>query len=149
MSASGPPRWRRVAALEEIPPRGARVVTLGGDAVALFRASDDRVFALRDRCPHRGGPLSQGIVHGHCVTCPLHDWVIDLESGEAKGPDEGATASFDVRVEGRDVWLAVSAAAAGTAAAARPPETVETEQPAETAMAADAPRAAPLAAAGR
>jgi nitrite reductase (NADH) small subunit len=66
--------------------------------VAVFRTGSGEVFALRDQCPHRGGPLSQGIVHGTRVTCPLHDWVIDLTSGKATGADEGATPTFNVRV---------------------------------------------------
>jgi len=101
--------WFRVAALDEIPPLGARVVRIAERTIAIFRISDDRVFALLDRCPHRGGPLSQGIVHGDCVTCPLHDWVINLTSGEAVGPDEGATERFPVRLEDGDVMLGVSA----------------------------------------
>ncbi len=90
-----------------IPTRGARVLRVEGYDIALFRTTGDRVYALEDRCPHRGGPLSQGIVHGHCVTCPLHDWVIDLESGEATGPDEGATERFDVTIENGRILVAV------------------------------------------
>jgi nitrite reductase (NADH) small subunit len=67
--------------------------------IAVFRTADDRVFALEDRCPHKKGPLSQGIVHDGCVTCPLHNWVISLESGEAQGADDGRTLSFPVRLE--------------------------------------------------
>ena len=100
--------------LEAIPRRGARVLRARGRAIALFRTTDDRVYALEDRCPHRGGPLSQGIVHGHCVTCPLHEWVIDLESGEATGPDEGATARFPVRIEDGRILVAVEPAAPAT-----------------------------------
>ena len=68
-----------------LPERGARCVRVGGVAIAVFRTSTGEVFALRDQCPHRGGPLSQGIVHGTRVTCPLHDWVIDLEDGPGDG----------------------------------------------------------------
>jgi nitrite reductase (NADH) small subunit len=117
---SDPIRWRRVASLDEIPRLGARVVRLAEISIAIFRTSDDRVFALLDRCPHRGGPLSQGIVHGDCVTCPLHDWVIDLSSGEATGPDEGATGIFQVRVENGDVILDVSNLADSSAGYAEP-----------------------------
>ena len=91
--------WLDAGPLAAIPPRGARVIEAGGERIALFRTGDDRVFALRDRCPHRGGPLSQGIVHGARVTCPLHDWVIDLASGAATGADVGCTPVFRVRVE--------------------------------------------------
>jgi len=96
--------------LDAIPRRGARVLRAEGRTIALFRTTDDRVYALEDRCPHRGGPLSQGIVHGHCVTCPMHEWIIDLESGEATGPDEGATLRFDVRIDDGRILVAVEPA---------------------------------------
>jgi nitrite reductase (NADH) small subunit len=99
--------WYDAGPVDGIPPRGARVVVLGDERIAVFRAGDDRLFALRDRCPHRGGPLSQGIVHGHRVTCPLHDWVIELASGEAVAPDKGCTAVFEVRVEAGRVLVDV------------------------------------------
>ena len=91
--------WLDVGPLAALAERGARVVRVGGLRIAVFRTSDLRVFALRDECPHRGGPLSQGIVHGDCVTCPLHDWVINLSTGQATGADEGATLTYPVRVE--------------------------------------------------
>lgn len=103
--------WVFVAKLEEIPPRGARVLHIGTESIGVFRTSDDEVFALRDSCPHKAGPLSQGIVHGHCVTCPLHDWVIDLRSGEATGPDEGATQNYPVSVEDGRVFVNVAGVA--------------------------------------
>ncbi len=97
-----------VAALEEIPRRGARTVTTASGAIALFRTGRDDVFALRDRCPHRGGPLSHGIVHGEHVTCPLHGWVIALASGAAEGEDAPCVARFRVRVEQGRVLLATN-----------------------------------------
>ncbi len=97
--------WKEVANLEEIPRLGSRVVAVEDGTIALFRTSDDRVFALRDACPHKQGPLSQGIVAGHTVTCPLHNWKIDLESGEALAPDEGCTNVFPVKVEAGVVYL--------------------------------------------
>jgi len=102
--------------LDAIPRRGARVLRVDDLTIALFRTTDDNVFALEDRCPHRGGPLSQGLVHGHCVTCPLHDWIIDLESGEATGADEGATARFDVRIDDGRIFVAVEPVAAAAPA---------------------------------
>ena len=84
--------WSRVCLIAEIPVLGARVIEAAhasGDNVAIFRTADDRVFALRDRCPHKGGPLSQGIVFGESVACPLHGWNIDLASGCAHAPDRG------------------------------------------------------------
>ena len=75
--------------------------------MALFRNAEDKVFALLDRCPHKGGPLSQGIVHGERVACPLHNWNIELESGAAVAPDQGCAARFPVRVEDGHVWIAL------------------------------------------
>ena len=90
--------WIPAGRLEDIPRQGARVLAAPGGAIALFRTVDDEVFALADRCPHKGGPLSQGIVHGRKVACPLHDWKISLDTGIAVAPDEGCAASFPVRV---------------------------------------------------
>jgi nitrite reductase (NADH) small subunit len=97
--------WRRVCALEEIPRLGARVVRSASGDIAVFRNADDAVFALADRCPHKGGPLSQGIVHGRQVTCPLHGWNIGLEDGEALAPDQGCARRYPVKVEGGEVFL--------------------------------------------
>jgi len=101
--------WLDVGALGAIPSRGARVLTTPDGAIALFRTGNDRVYALRDRCPHRGGPLSQGIVHGDCVTCPLHDWVIELATGSARAPDDGAVETFPVRIDNGRVLVDVQA----------------------------------------
>jgi nitrite reductase [NAD(P)H] small subunit len=101
--------WLDLGPESGLPPRGARVVRLGELEIAVFRTGTGEIFALRDRCPHRGGPLSQGIVHGTRVTCPLHDWVIDLASGCATGVDEGCTPTFPVRVVGGRVEIDVPA----------------------------------------
>ncbi len=98
-----------IAALDDIPPQGARVVRTPHGCVAVFRTADDRVFALDDRCPHKGGPLSEGIVHGTQVTCPLHNWVFDMATGQAQGADDGRVATHPVRVEGGRIWLDVRA----------------------------------------
>lgn len=94
-------RWVDICALEEIPARGARRVDIGVHPIAIFRTGADEVFALIDRCPHKHGPLSMGIVHGASVTCPLHGMVIDLASGEPTGADagKGCTPRVDARVE--------------------------------------------------
>ena len=92
--------WIDIGALEDIPLRGARVIKSKLGCVALFRTHEDKVFAVDDRCPHKGGPLSEGIVHGASVTCPLHNWVFSLETGEAQGADEGRIGTYEVRVEG-------------------------------------------------
>jgi len=100
-------RWIEVGPVEAIPHLGSRIVRTARGDIAVFRTFDDAVFALRDRCPHKGGPLSQGIVHGHRVTCPLHNWVLELTSGEAVGPDVGCARSYPVRIEDGVVWLAL------------------------------------------
>lgn len=94
-----PLTWLDLCTVEDIPRQGARTVESPRGRIALFRTHDDAVFALRDACPHNGGPLSQGIVHGHAVTCPLHNWVIDLATGGVQGPDEGCAGHLPVRVE--------------------------------------------------
>ena len=104
--------WQVICRVDEIPMLGARRVHReGAPAVAVFRTDGDRVFALLDRCPHKGGPLSQGIVHGSAVTCPLHNWVIDLQTGAAQGADEGCARPLAVRVDGGRVRLAQAVAA--------------------------------------
>ena len=107
--------WMEVGLLVDIPARGARVVRTSEGNIAIFRTADDRIFALEDRCPHRNGPLSQGIVHDHKVTCPLHDWVIDLASGEAQGVDTGCTGVKPVKVEGGRIYLRLASRGARAA----------------------------------
>jgi nitrite reductase (NADH) small subunit len=98
-------QWLEIANLEDIPKLGARVVKTDTVEIAVFRTRNDEVFALKDECPHRKGPLSQGIVHDTTVTCPLHNWKIDLASGQAKAPDEGCSRSYPVRVENGRIFL--------------------------------------------
>ena len=100
--------WIEIVALTDIPKLGSRVVKTNTANIALFRTSDDQVFALRDECPHKGGPLSQGIVHGTSVTCPLHNWKIDLSSGEALSPDQGCTNVFPAKVENGMVYISLT-----------------------------------------
>ena len=98
--------WTRICALQDIPVLGSRrVQRRAGVDVAVFRSADDDVFALLDRCPHKGGPLSQGIVFGKSVACPLHNWTIGLADGCAKEPDEGCTQPFQVKLAGGEVFL--------------------------------------------
>ena len=97
--------WTDIGALDAIPRLGARTIRAGEAKIAIFRTDDDRLFALEDKCPHKGGPLSQGIVHGCRVTCPLHNFVIDLRSGEAVAPDEGKARKIDVRLVGDRIEL--------------------------------------------
>ena len=102
--------WIEIGRLADIPRRGGRrVARLDGSApIAVFRTADDEIFALIDRCPHRGGPLSEGIVQGRAVACPLHGWVIELDNGRAEPPDEGCTSVVAVRLAGDRILLKVA-----------------------------------------
>lgn len=91
--------WLDIGHINDIPERGARIVKTHLGCVAVFRTAENEVFATSDRCPHKGGPLSEGIVHGRQVTCPLHNWVFSLETGQAQGADEGEIATFATRIE--------------------------------------------------
>jgi nitrite reductase (NADH) small subunit len=100
-----------ICRLEDIPKLGARRYQGDdGRTIAIFRTESDKVFALRDSCPHKGGPLSQGIVFGESVACPLHNWCISLETGTAAAPDEGTVERFNVKVVGGEVELEVTPA---------------------------------------
>jgi len=102
--------WKAICRVDEIPVLGARRVARGtGTDVAIFRNAEDKVFALLDRCPHKGGPLSQGIVFGESVACPLHNWSIGLDDGCARAPDVGCTPKFSVKVDNGVVHLDVEA----------------------------------------
>ena len=97
--------WIHIGAVADIPRRGARCVTTTLGRIAVFRTGDDRIFAIEDRCPHKGGPLAQGIVHDASVTCPLHNMVISLQTGEAQGADEGRVRTFATRVDQGDIFI--------------------------------------------
>ena len=99
--------WKKLCPLDEIPRLGSRVVASEHGDIAIFRLANDEVFAVHDKCPHKGGPLSQGIVNDGTVTCPLHGWKIKLDSGEAVAPDVGCTPPFSVKRVGEDVWFAL------------------------------------------
>ncbi len=101
--------WLDIGVLDDIPLRGARCVKTPNGRIGIFRTHDDRVFAIEDHCPHKGGPLSQGIVHGASVTCPLHSWVFSLETGKALGADEGSVKTIPVRVEAGRIAISLGA----------------------------------------
>jgi nitrite reductase (NADH) small subunit len=103
--------WIAIGSLDDIPVRGARCVNTPVGRIAVFRTAEDQVFAIEDHCPHKGGPLSEGIVHGTSVTCPLHNWVISLETGKALGADEGETRTHQIRVEEGRLFIALERAA--------------------------------------
>jgi nitrite reductase (NADH) small subunit len=101
-------QWVEIGVAGDIPLRGARVVRLRGHEIGVFRTSAGEVYAIDNRCPHRGGPLSEGIVHDGAVTCPLHNWVLDLKSGQARGADEGCVRTFTTELrEGERIFLRV------------------------------------------
>ncbi|AKS46023.1 assimilatory nitrite reductase (NAD(P)H) small subunit [Octadecabacter temperatus] len=93
-----PANWVDIAALEDVPKRGARLIKTAHGCVAVFRTGADEVYALDNACPHKQGPLADGIVHDKSVTCPLHNWVISLETGEVQGADEGQVATYPAKV---------------------------------------------------
>ncbi len=103
-------QWVRACRVDDIPRLGARVVKGAQQNIAVFRNGEDEVFALADQCPHKGGPLSQGIVHGRKVACPLHNWNIQLEDGCAVAPDAGCARRYAVKVEAGEVFLQLSPA---------------------------------------
>lgn len=100
--------WVDIGSVTDIPRRGARCVNTPNGKIAIFRTMEDQVFAIDDKCPHKGGPLSQGIVHGAQVTCPLHNWVFSLESGQAQGADNGAVATHELRLEDGRILIDVA-----------------------------------------
>lgn len=97
--------WTHACRLDDIPLLGSRLVVRAKGNIAIFRTTDNQAFALLDRCPHKGGPLSQGIVHGNSVTCPLHSWTIDLASGEAQAPDVGCARHIPLRIEDGNILI--------------------------------------------
>ena len=97
--------WLNICGLEDIPVRGARRFHTTTGELAIFRTSTEEVYAIDNRCPHKNGPLSEGIVHDHGVTCPLHNWVISLETGLVQGEDEGQVATYPARVENGRILL--------------------------------------------
>ena len=107
--------WIDICAIDDIPLRGARKLKTALGCVAVFRTDEQEVFAAADTCPHRGGPLSEGIVHAQSVTCPLHNWVFDLTTGQAQGED-GSIPTFPVRIDGSRVLIDSARLAARSAA---------------------------------
>ena len=123
--------WKKICLVNDIPVLGSRrVARPQGLDVAVFRNSEDKVFALLDRCPHKGGPLSQGIVFGSSVACPLHNWSIGLCDGQAAAPDEGCTPRFAVKVEDGQVYLDADELAAHATGFVRPMAGPGAKQPA-------------------
>ena len=97
--------WIEIGTIDAIPRRGARCVNSPLGKIAVFRTVDDQVYAMENRCPHKNGPLSEGIVHGASVTCPLHNWVFDLATGKAQGADEGQVQTYPIQVRDRAIFI--------------------------------------------
>lgn len=97
--------WIDIASIDDVPVRGARLLKTRVGCIAVFRTDKDEVFATSNTCPHKGGPLVEGIVHGRSVTCPLHNWVFDLKTGQTKGPEEGQIDTYPVRVDGGRILI--------------------------------------------
>lgn|SRR5215217_4871645 len=108
--------WIDIGDLNDVPRRGARCIKTPLGKIAVFRTAEDQVFAIDDQCPHKGGPLSQGIVHGAQVTCPLHNWVFSLETGVAQGADDGAVRTYPLRLHNSRILIDADSFAAATAA---------------------------------
>jgi nitrite reductase (NADH) small subunit len=108
--------WVDIGRVEDVPMRGARLLKTAHGCIAVFRTAENQVFALDDKCPHKGGPLSQGIVHGTSVTCPLHNWVIGLNDGVAQGADTGMVRTYALKIEGERLLLDLAHATAKSAA---------------------------------
>ncbi len=99
--------WIEIGTIDDIPKLGSRVVESPNGDIAIFRNSKDEIFALKDECPHKQGPLSQGIVHDKTVTCPLHNWKIELDTGVVKAPDEGCAGRYDIKIEADRIFLSL------------------------------------------
>lgn len=99
---------------DDVPPGEGRAITLEGRRIALFR-TDTGWYATDAACPHEGGPLADGIVCDHAVTCPLHEQRFDLRTGE--GPKEQRVLTHPVEVRDGEVFVAVRAPAAAPLAA--------------------------------
>ncbi|MBU6206762.1 MAG: nitrite reductase small subunit NirD [Alphaproteobacteria bacterium] len=108
------PEWLDIGPVEQLPALGARTLPVqGGDEIAIFRTATGKIYALVNKCPHKAGPLSQGIVHDTTVTCPLHNWRISLVTGKALGDDAGCVPTISVKIVGGRIMLARAEALAG------------------------------------
>ncbi len=98
-------RWVDACDVSHIPARGARRLVVPHGEIGVFKAQDGALYAIDNQCPHKKGPLTEGIVHDTAVTCPLHNWVIDLQSGRARGADEGCVRTYPVELRGDRVFI--------------------------------------------
>ena len=100
------PEWLDIGPVDQLPALGARTLPVrGGEEIAIFHTANGDVYALVNKCPHKSGPLSQGIVHDTTVTCPLHNWRISLMTGKALGADEGCVPVIPVKIDGGRILI--------------------------------------------
>lgn len=99
--------WMELGELADIPQKGSRILKRASGDIAIFRTEDDHIFALDNKCPHKGGPLADGIVHGHKIACPLHNWVMEMETGIAVAPDEGQVKTWPVKLEDETIFISI------------------------------------------
>lgn len=95
----------KIGTIDEFQVNIGKLVEIEDHAIAVFRLADRKFNAVENRCPHKGGPLAEGIVSGDYVFCPLHDWKIDLKDGNVQAPDHGCVKKFDVTIEGEEVFI--------------------------------------------
>jgi nitrite reductase (NADH) small subunit len=108
--------WLDIGPVDQLPALGARTLPVrGGDEIAIFRTANEQVYALVNKCPHKQGPLSQGIVHDTTVTCPLHNWCISLITGKALGEDVGCVPVIPVKIDGGRILIGRAEALASVA----------------------------------
>ena len=107
--------WTDIGTLNDVPLRGSRIVKTAVGCIAVFRTAEDEVFATSNKCAHKGGPLSEGIVHDRKITCPLHNWIFSLETGEAQGADQGQITTYPVKIENGRLQLDIDAVIAKVA----------------------------------
>lgn len=99
-------KWLDIGPINQIEAGSARTLPVaGGEEIAVFHTMNGEFYALVNKCPHKQGPLSQGIVHGAVVTCPLHNWNISLKSGEALGDDKGCVPTIPLKVDAGRIFL--------------------------------------------
>ncbi|MFW7381538.1 MAG: nitrite reductase small subunit NirD [Oligoflexus sp.] len=99
--------WYLIGTIHDIPRQGAQLLQFGDRQLGIFRTYQDEFYAINAQCPHAGGPLTEGLIHGHYVSCPLHDWTINLKTGICQAPDEGQVSCYPLLIDGEDIWIAL------------------------------------------
>lgn len=97
--------WYKITSINEIPKMGSRVVQINETEIAIFKTNKNEIFALNNQCPHQQGKLSEGLIHGDVVTCPLHNTDISLENGKALGENYGCTNKYETKIDNDFVYL--------------------------------------------